>query len=107
LGKAFCVVGVIVAGQAAVNGLSEQRDQAVSDIPASATFLEVVAGGTGKAQGIIQFSDGQETGVGGDGRAVKFQADAGIELEPEGVFSPSPIGRLQEGYAILPYWVKS
>jgi hypothetical protein len=78
---------------------SEQRDQVVSDIPASATFLEVVAGGTGKAQGIIQFSDGQETGVGGDGRAVKFQADAGIELEPErGLFAVThwvPPGRLR------------
>jgi hypothetical protein len=56
----------------------------VLDIPASATIFEVVASGTGQTQGLIQFPEGQETGVGGDGGAVKFQADSGVELEPEG-----------------------
>jgi hypothetical protein len=36
-----------------------------------------------KAQGIIQFSNGQESRVGGDSGAVKFQADSWVELEPE------------------------
>lgn len=52
------------------------------DVPASATVLEAVAGGSGQSQGFIQFSKGQEAGVGGDGRTVKSQADFVVELEP-------------------------
>jgi hypothetical protein len=36
----------------------------------------------GKAQGIIRFSNGQESGVGSYSGTVKFQADFGVELEP-------------------------
>jgi hypothetical protein len=60
------------------------RNQMVLDVSVSAAFLEVVVGHTGQAQGFIQFPEGQETGVGGDGGTVKFQADLGVELEPEG-----------------------
>ncbi len=63
LGKAFCIVGIIVAGQAAVDGLAEQRDQVVADVAAGTAFLERVAGDMGKAQDIIQFSNGLESGV--------------------------------------------
>jgi hypothetical protein len=54
LGKTFSIVGVIITSQATVDGLSEQRDQVVSDIPVGTTFLEIVRGNVGKAQGIIQ-----------------------------------------------------
>ncbi len=88
LGKAFCIVGVVVAGQAAVDGLAKQRDQVVSDVTAGTAFLEIVGGDGGKSQGIIQFSEGQQSGVGGDGSSAKLQADLGIELEPErGLFA--------------------
>ncbi len=62
------------------------RDQVVSDVAAGTAFLEIVGGDGGKSQGIIQFSEGQQSGIGGDGGAVKFQADFGIEPEPEGSF---------------------
>ena len=42
LGKAHCVIGIIVAGQAAVDGLAEQRDQVVADVAAGTAFLEIV-----------------------------------------------------------------
>ena len=44
----------------------------MEDIASGATFLEVVAGDTGQVQGIIQFSNGQESGVGSDGGTVKL-----------------------------------
>ena len=72
----------------------------VLDVAASAVVLEIVAGDTGQVQGVIKFSEGQQSGIRGDGGTVKFQADFGIELEPGGAFSPSPIGRLQDAYAI-------
>ena len=46
-------------------------------------FLEIVGGYGGKAQGIIQLSNGQESGVGSDGGTVKLQPDFGVELESE------------------------
>jgi hypothetical protein len=82
LGKTFGIVGVIVAGQTAVDGLSEQRDEVVSDIAAGTAFQEIVGSDMGKAQGIIQFSNGQESGVGGDGGTMELQPDFGDEPEP-------------------------
>ena len=61
------IVGIIVAGQAAVDGLAEQRDQVVEDVAAGTAFLEIVGGYGGKVQGVIQFSECQQSGVGGDG----------------------------------------
>ena len=41
-----------------------------------------MAGDAGKARGVIQFANGQKPCVGGDGGAVEFQADFGVEIEP-------------------------
>ena len=81
-------IGIIITSQATVDGLSEERDEVVSDVATRAVFLEIVAVDVGKAQDIIQFSNGQESGVGGYGRTMKFQPDSGVELEPErGLFA--------------------
>ena len=49
-----------------------------------AAFLEIVGRQYGgKVQGIIQLSNGQESGIGSDGGTVKLQTDFGVELEPE------------------------
>ena len=85
LGKTFCIVGIIVAGQTAVGGLAEQRDQVMADVAAGTAFLEIVGGDEGKIQRVIQFSEGKESGVGGDGGTMELQPDLGIELDPERV----------------------
>jgi hypothetical protein len=72
LGKTFRIVGIVVAGKAAVDRLSEQRDEVVSDVATGAAFLDIVGSNMGKAQGIIQLSNGQESGVGSDGGTVKL-----------------------------------
>ena len=54
----------------------------VADVTAGTAFLEIVGSNSGKAQGIIQFSEGQQSGVGGDGSTAKLQLDFGVELEP-------------------------
>ena len=38
-------------------------NQVVADIAAGTAFLEVAVGSVSQAQGFIQFSNGQETGV--------------------------------------------
>ena len=84
LGQAVGIVDVVVASQATEDRLAQQRNQVVTDIATSAAVLEVIAGDTRKAKGLIKLSEGQQSGVGGDGGTVKFQADFGVELEPEG-----------------------
>ena len=81
------VGGIIVASRTALDGLPEQRDQVVADadsIVASGTaFLESAAGSVGQTQGVIQFSEGQESSVGGNGSTARLQPDFRVELEPE------------------------
>ena len=84
LGKAFGIIGVIVASKAAIDGLSEQRDEVVSDVATGTALLEVVLSDFGKPQGIIKLSKSKKTSVGGEGGAMTFQADFGVEPEPEG-----------------------
>ena len=55
----------------------------VTDIATSAAFLEVFASDTGQAKGLIKLSERQQSGVRGDGGTVEFQADFGVELEPQ------------------------
>ena len=74
--------------------------QVVEDIASSTAFPEVVAGDTGQVQGVFKLSEGQQSGVGGDGNTVKLQVDFGVELEPKGDLSPSPMWCLQDAYAI-------
>jgi hypothetical protein len=60
----------------------------VSDVPSGTAFPEVVVGSVGQTQSIIKLSEGQETGVGGDGGTVEFQPDFRIEMEPQrGLFA--------------------
>ena len=74
--------------KAAVDGLAEQRDEVVADVAAGTAFLEIVGSNMGKAQGIIQLSNGQESGVGSDGGTVKlrvFPAVGAVAYPVEGV----------------------
>jgi len=50
-------------------------DEVVSDVSTGAAFLEIVGSNMGEAQGIIQLSNGLESGVGSDGGTVKLQTD--------------------------------
>ncbi len=59
LGRPLGIVGVIITSQATVDGLSEQMDEVVSDVAAGTAFLEIIAGDIGKAQDMIQLSNGQ------------------------------------------------
>ncbi len=55
----------------------------VSDVATEVALLEIVGSNMGKAQCIIQLSNGQESDVGIDGSSVKFQTGFGVELESE------------------------
>ena len=58
--------------------------QHINTPPVALTWHNDIVGiNMGKAQGIIQLSNGQESGVGNDGGTVKLWTDFGIELESE------------------------
>ena len=91
---------VIVAGQAAVDGLAEQRDQVVTDVAASTAFLEIVGGDGRKVQGVIQFSEGQ--GPASEVMVAPWNSSRilGLNWSRRRAFPPSPIGCLQSRYVI-------
>ena len=75
----------------------------VSDVATGAAFPEIVGGYGGKVQGVIQLSECQQSGVGGDGGTIELQPDSGVELKPErGLFAvthrvpPMPVRKLSE-----------
>ena len=55
----------------------------VADVAAGTAFLEIVGSNSANSQGIIQFSEGQQSGVGGDGSTAKLQPDFGVKLTSE------------------------
>ncbi len=55
----------------------------MADVAAGTAFLEIVGSNSANSQGIIQFSDGQQSGVGGDGSTAKLQLDFWVELKSE------------------------
>ena len=93
-------MGVVIARQSTEDGLAQQRNQVVLDVAAGAVVLEIVAGDTGKGEGLIKLSEGQQSGVRGDGGTVKFRGALGLNLIRRQAFSPSLIGCLQDAYAI-------
>jgi hypothetical protein len=54
-----------------------------SIVASGTAFLESAAGSVGQTQGVIQFSEGQESSVGGNGSTARLQPDFRVELEPE------------------------
>jgi len=88
-----------MAGQAAVDGLSEQRDQVVADVAAGTAFLEIVGGDGGKVQGVIQFSEARSPASEVIVAPLNSNRILGLNWSRRGAFSPSPIGCLQCRYA--------
>jgi hypothetical protein len=50
--------------------------------------------GRGDPVDLVEFKVSEESGVTGDGRAVKFQLDVAVEVNVQGVIFLSPIGFL-------------
>ena len=95
LGQPFSIIGVLVAGNAAVHRLLELGHQLVLDVATAPALLQTGSRRPRQSQGIIQFAACQESGVRGDGSATNFQADYAVELELHRGVGASPTGCLQ------------
>jgi hypothetical protein len=76
------VVHVLVAGEAAVDGLAQQIDEAVPAILAGATVGDDIARQRAQPEDLVEFAIGQETSVGSDARPVELQLQAAVENGP-------------------------
>jgi hypothetical protein len=83
--QALGVVEILVAGQAAEEGLSQESHKAVACVPTGPWVVQHVGSRIGELQGVVEFTVAQESGVAGYGGAVEFEAKAAVELRSERV----------------------
>jgi hypothetical protein len=81
LGQPFGVVGVFVAGQAAVDRLAEEVRQGELPIVSGTRIGEVPFDQSIKAETFVQRAREQQPGIGGDRCAAELDAKLGIERE--------------------------
>jgi hypothetical protein len=81
LGQPLGVVGILVAGQAAVDSLAEEVGQGELAIASRAGIGEVAFDQLGRAEALVQLPGQQQPGVGGHRRAPELHAELGVERE--------------------------
>ena len=90
--KPLSVVHVLIAGEASKDGLPEQSGQGVPAILAGAGVGQNLARHVRQSERVVEFSVGEQAGVGGHDRSPKLQLQSAIEIEPRlrGEVRPSP-----------------
>jgi hypothetical protein len=81
-GQPLGVVGVLVAGQPAVDRLAEEVQQRKLPIVSGARIREVPLDQGVKAETFVQLAREQQPGIGGDGGSAELDAKLRIEREP-------------------------
>jgi hypothetical protein len=84
-GQSLGVVDSLVAGEAAVDGLPQQTEQPMADVPPAPAFGERRGGRRGQAEGTVQLAVGEQAGIGGDPGAVELELQAAVERDPQGL----------------------
>ncbi len=69
--------------KAAKHRLPELRCQGVATVPAGPAVGQHLPGHLGQAEGIIEFTEGEQPGVGRDLGTVEFQLQAAVESDPK------------------------
>jgi hypothetical protein len=77
------IVHVLIPGEATKDGLTDLGCQGMAPVPPGSGIGESLPGKFRQAEGIIEFPEGEETGVGRDPGAVELQLQATVEFEPK------------------------
>jgi hypothetical protein len=85
------VVHVLVAGEPTEHRLTELGEQRVAPVLPGARIDEDVAGQSSQAEGIVEFPEREQVGIGGDRRPVELQLQAAVKSDPQPVPSASPV----------------
>src|SRR5262249_7138522 len=83
--EALSVVDILVASQAAVEGLTQPGEQAALGVLPGAGVMQAVCRVAGQTEGVIEFSISEESGVAGDRRAVELQLELAVKIDAQGV----------------------
>jgi hypothetical protein len=79
--QTFSVIHVLVSGETTEHGLPQETRQHVSSVLAATTIRQHCAGKRGKTESVIQVTVGEQSRIGRDAGAVKFQLEAPVENE--------------------------
>jgi hypothetical protein len=81
--EAVGIVHVLVPGEATEHRLTKLGDQAVAPVPPGAGIGEHLGRHRREAECVVEFTEREQAGVGGDGRAVEFELQPAIEGDPQ------------------------
>ena len=86
-GRIICqpvgIVHVLVSGKSSKHGLTDLGGHGVAAVLAAPGVGEHFPSKFGQAEGLIEFAEGEQPGVGGDFGAVELQLEATVESEPK------------------------
>ena len=82
--QAIGIVDVLISGEAAEHRLAKQARQQVAGVLATAALRQHRTRQIGQSKHVIQFSIGQQAGIGGDATAMEFQPQPAVEIDPQG-----------------------
>ena len=77
------VVHILVSGEASIDRLAKQTDDAMPAVLAHPAVGQDMARHCGQPQGIVEFTIGEQSGVGGDPRAVELELQSAVETGPK------------------------
>ena len=77
------VVHILVSGEASIDRLAKQTDDAMPAVLARPAVGQDIARQCGQPQGIVEFTIGEQSGVGGDPRAVELKLQSAVETGPK------------------------
>ena len=81
--QAQSVVDILVPGKPPEHRLPQQADQRMAAIPAGACIGQHVPGHRAEADGVVEFTIGQQSGIGGDPGAMELELQPAVEIEPQ------------------------
>ena len=77
------VIDIFVAGKPPEHRLPQQPDQRMAAIPAGARIRQQVTRHRAETEGVVEFTVGQQSSIGGDLGAMELQLQPAVEIEPE------------------------
>ncbi len=81
--QAIGVVHVLIATEAAEDGLTKQSRHRVLAVLAGARVNELIANHVRQPEGVIELTVGKQSGVGGDPGTMELKLQAAVEIEPQ------------------------
>lgn len=83
MAEAVGVVDIFVPGKPTEYRLPELGRQGVAVVLAGPTVGQHLPGHLGQTEGIIEFPESEQSGIGGDPGAVEFQLEATVKSDPQ------------------------